>query len=242
MLRSGWSEDLGAWVKSWDPADQWLDDPESIHAERWRRDGYVNLRAVFGQSLDLLPTGYNRRELFALSQGEPCDPLMAFLAVMAWGHNNNSVGASRVDRLAAAPGVKAKIDHIIEEARAGRVEAAFEACHEVKGLGTAFASKVLYFAAFGSAEAEVHPLILDSVVEQALREVIDPESGESSVWPSQTRDWEVYKGYCDLLRRIRDTYVPDARIDAVELWLWLTGGGWCWHRAAIRRNGRYPLP
>jgi hypothetical protein len=57
-----------------------------------------------------------------------------------------------------------------------------------------------------------------------------------------TTSWTHYWQYCELVRHMRDKYVPQARIDMVENWLWFVGTGECWHHRAIRRNLQYPTP
>jgi len=244
ITSSAWSDDLKAFVRSWASEAAWLGDAEMIHPERWAPDGHPHLGVLFGSRLDNLPDRLSRGDLLKLAQAPSADPLTTFLAVMAWGHSGNGTGSSRVDRIVADPSAAASIAFILKEARAGRIREAFEAAHSshrLLGLGTAFISKLLWAAGFGTA-SEFQPLIFDKLVEVALGEVIDPASGWLLNWNSQTVDWTHYRDYCELVRRMRDMYVPDARIDQVEHWLWITGGGGAWHHNAIRRNQRYPLP
>jgi hypothetical protein len=41
----------------------------------------------------------------------------------------------------------------------------------------------------------------------ALDEVVQPARGESA-WKSETKSWDHYWGYCDLVRLMQEKYVP----------------------------------
>lgn len=244
MLRPGWDDDLRAFAESWNPSIDWLDLSEEIHPERWQKPNYVHLVALCGKRLTNLPNGLSRDDIFEVAQGASADPVTAFLWTMAWGHNGNSMGASRTERIAGQANAAANLAQIIGSAQAGNIQAAFNGLHgpfNIPRLATSFGSKLVYFAGYNSGPDSTQPLIMDSFVTSALAEVIDPTLARAA-WNHQTRLWDEYWGYCELIRTIRNKYVPDARIDLVEYWLWLHGGGFCWHRSAIRRNNSYPLP
>jgi hypothetical protein len=163
---------------------------------------------------------------------------------MVWGHNANGTGAVRTNKICADPKAVAKLSRIVGDAQSGNAKSAFQQLHgpsRLSGLATSFGSKLIYFAGFDPNSPSAQPLILDQLVALALEEVIDPSSKRPTI-SSQTRDWSKYFAYCELVKDLRDQYVPGHRIDLVEHWLWLHGGGWCWHREAVRRNLTYPLP
>lgn len=244
MLEQGWDDDLKAFVMSWRVANEWLNAAEEVHPDRWHNIDHVHLQQLSGNRLANLPNELSRGDIFGVAQGSDADPLTAFLWTMAWGHNGNNYGASRADKIAADSNAAEKITQIVALTQQGSIEAAFDGLHgqyRLIGLGTSFVSKLIYFAGFDPDPDSTQPLIFDSFIANALAEVIDPALAQTS-WNYQTRSWAEYWVYCDLVRMIRNRYVPNARIDMVEDWLWLIGGGWCWHRAAIRRNRKYPLP
>ncbi len=192
-----------------------------------------------------MPARLSRQDLFAAAQGQGSDPITAFLWTMAWGHNANGAGAVRTNKICADSNIAAKLSRIVGDAQSGNTKGAFKQLHgqsRLSGLATSFGSKLIYFAGFDPNSPSAQPLILDQLVAIALGEVIDPASGRSAIWSSQTRNWNHYWAYCELVEDLRDHYAPSHRIDLVEHWLWLHGGGWCWHRGAIRRNLKYPLP
>ena len=226
MLKPGWDDDLKAFVKSWKTVDEWLDATEPVHPHRWQNVELQHLQELCGNRLAKLPDRLSRGQIFGVAQGANADPVTAFLWTMAWGHNGANYGAARVNKIIANPNTAADIAQIVALARAGSVQAAFMGLHgqfRLAGLGTSFGSKLIYFAGFDPSTDSTQPLILDSLVTQALAEVIDPALAQAS-WNYQTRDSAEYWVYCDLVRTIRNQYVPEARIDMVEHWLWLHGG------------------
>lgn len=245
MLKPGWDDDLKAFVKSWAPADRWLRDAETIRRTQWLNGDRTNLQRLFGKFLDDLPNELSRGEIFGQVKNPDSNILESFLWAMAWGHNGTNYGAARVDEIVGDPDTEAKLAEIIGLAQEGDFKAAFHGLHgefRLRKLATSFGSKLIYFAGFDPTSEESQPLILDQLVAKAIDKVIDPSSGERTSWVYQTKKWDHYWAYCDLVRRMRDLYVPDARIDMVEAWLWLVGGGVSWQHDAIRRNGKYPLP
>jgi hypothetical protein len=247
VLFPAWSDDLKAFVKSWETEDTWLDSSEPIHRERWQKSRYLNLHEVIGERLFALPADLSRRDIFRVAQSATEDPVEAFVWTMAWGHNGNNLGARRTDSIVGENGAIDRITGLIEHARKGDVEGAFRGLHDeeqfnLKGLSTSFGSKLIYFTGFRPNSSGEQPLILDALVANALREVVNPASGSRSSWSSATEDWDDYSQYCQVVRQIRDIYVPGYRADMVEHWLWGVGRRWPWHHHAVRRNHLYPLP
>ena len=244
MLKAGWDDDLRAFSQSWKPATPWLDQSEPIHPGRWQNPTYGHLAALCGVQVNALPISLSRNDIFEVAQGKAANTVTAFLWTMAWGHNGNTLGAFRTEKVAGQPNAAANLAQIISSAQAGNVQAAFVGLHgpfNVPGLATSFGSKLIYFAGFDASTNSTQPLIMDSFVTKALAEVINPAQAQGA-WNHQTNRWDHYWAYCEQLRQIRNKYVPDARVDLVEFCLWLHGGGYCWHRAAIQRNRAYPLP
>jgi len=92
------------------------------------------------------------------------DPLMLFLAAMAWGFGTTGYGWHRTSRILSCgeDRVVDAVSEIAAAARTGGPEAAYRAfarggAGRLVGLGPAFASKVAYFAAFDG----TGPLIVD---------------------------------------------------------------------------------
>jgi len=247
MLNAGWDDDLRAFAKSWTSGQLWLKSSESVHPKRWQKSTLGTLQAYFGSRLANLPSQLSRADLFAAASGINANPDEVFLLTMMWGYNNAPYGARRTNDILSkgSAAARSKISGIFAAAKSGNFQAAFNGLHDpaiyrLSGLATSFGSKLIYVAGYQPKQPGTQPLILDSMVTNALAKAIDPLSGELTVWYANTKSWQHYWDYCDLVWRLRSKYVPGARIDMVEHWLWLVGSGVCWHHYAIRRNRKYP--
>lgn len=139
-------------------AQIWCDAPVWTPAVRSRLD-------ALGREL---PADANRREWLRISRAAVFahrdDPLMLFLAAMAWGFGTTGYGWYRTSQILSCgeDRVVDAVSAIAAAARTGGPEAAYrafagEGAGRLVGLGPAFASKIAYFAAFDS----TGPLIVD---------------------------------------------------------------------------------
>jgi thermostable 8-oxoguanine DNA glycosylase len=93
---------------------------------------------------------------------------VAFLVVMIWGFGFRGYGRFRSNKIIEDKAFKSSLKKTIEALNKGDVIAAYEHLIEngPDGLGCAFGSKFLYFAA--SRKMENYPLIIDSLVGTAI--------------------------------------------------------------------------
>lgn len=246
-----WAEkDLQAYIASWQGAKpSWKHQEVKVHPARWKQkttqESYPNISEKCAAALTNLPERLSRETLFQLARrvSDEDTALEFFLQVMAWGHNKASYGPSRTYQVLNNTKVAESIHTIISAARKRQLKIAFEEIHRsecgtlvLKGLGTSFGSKLIYFAGFSTRRDA--PLIFDHRVEKGLDWVLETESGSSGL-SSQTTQFSVYQSYLDMVTALRDRYVPDARRDMVEDWLWWVGGWDGWHLQAMWRTGKW---
>ena len=93
---------------------------------------------------------------------------VAFLVVMIWGFGFRGYGRFRSNKIIEDKAFKSSLEKTIEALHKGDVVGAYEHLIEngPDGLGCAFGSKFLYFAA--SKKMENYPLIIDSLVGTAI--------------------------------------------------------------------------
>lgn len=165
----------------------------------------------------------NRDDLFVLGQRvrTPDDAIEFYVAVCSWGVGNKARDVYR--RIAPLKQPEAG-DRLLRGIAAvqgphGSARAGFEAFSstdnaKLKGLGPAFFTKLLYFAAGEpTAGHGGHPLILDQKVATAIG------------WPAKTW-WSVeeYTNYLDLVDETGRMFHPIPRTDCIEYALFLSGG------------------
>jgi hypothetical protein len=100
--------------------------------------------------------------------GASLGPHAGVLAALVWGFGPTGYGASRTAKMLTSDGAAAASEHIWVTAREQGAQAGFSALWHnkrscVRGLGTAFGTKVLYFAAT-AATPRPAPLVLDQFV------------------------------------------------------------------------------
>lgn len=156
-----------------------------------------------------------REDLFHLGRGiqTPADAVEFYVAVCSWG-----VGAKARDvhrRMAALkhPEAAERLLGGFREVQGpdGSALAGYHAFSSsdvayLKGLGPAFFTKLLYFAAGEpTVDQDGHPLILDQKVAKAIG------------WPAKT--WwsaQEYQDYLELVDHVRRLLVPVPRADCIE--------------------------
>lgn len=92
---------------------------------------------------------------------------------MVWGFGPTGYGASRTAKMLSSYGAAAASEHIWVTAREQGARAGFSALwhnqrSRVRGLGTAFGTKVLYFAATAATPGPA-PLVLDQFVHRGAQ-------------------------------------------------------------------------
>lgn len=95
-------------------------------------------------------------------------PHAGFLAALVWGFGPTGYGASRTAKMLTRDGAAAASEHIWMTAKEQGAQAGFSALWHnnrscVRGLGSAFGTKVLYFAATDATPGPA-PLVLDQFV------------------------------------------------------------------------------
>lgn len=114
------------------------------------------------------------------------DPVELFLLAMTWGWGLVGYGPTRVANILRQQEAAAKLGRIVEAARSHGAAAGWTALLDsdrLPGLGMAFGTKLLYFAAF-TVDQLPKPLILDAIVREALQSAAPgtvPRAGKT-VW------------------------------------------------------------
>lgn len=154
-----------------------LQDPIEFRVPTWR--------AKVGSAWPSAPERgrLSRQDVFQVSDAHrqgTATGLQLLVAVGIWGYAKGGRGGYRVQHWLEDDGVASKIDAVIDLARVADFEAAYESLlrsgtNYVHGLGPAFFTKLLYFAAYERGADGVQPLILDQFVALGLRQ--------------RTRDW-----------------------------------------------------
>lgn len=157
-------------------ADWRARDMPAQRAVRWRREAWVEAFPRQREMFLALPDKLDRRAVHdAIARIGRNDGwvMSAFLISQAWGYAERGYGPSRVGALfeggteTATHSLQAAATMVEQE---GPVSAfrALAGQHKIKGLGTAFATKFLYFA-----DPHERALILDDFIAEWLRENAD---------------------------------------------------------------------
>ncbi|MFF3877491.1 hypothetical protein [Streptomyces sp. NPDC001978] len=94
----------------------------------------------------------------------------AFVATQVWGYGDTGYGPFRTRQVLAQPDADVVIAEAVSLLRYEGPVAAYEKLNTVDGLGPAFLTKYLYFAALALPKVTgLCPLILDSVLAEVLR-------------------------------------------------------------------------
>lgn len=167
----------------------------------------------------------SRAQVFAHS-----DPADLFLAALIWGFGQTGYGWSRTKRIIeASTSIPETVEAYVDASRMSP-EAVWRSWsrspHRIRGLGTAFASKVAYFAAYDRTPG-LRPLISDRNTRWAVWILTGYWAVERSRWNSDD-DGESYATY---VRWAHDTAAREGiEPEDVELALFEIG------RTAVRRN------
>ncbi|MGW1164808.1 8-oxoguanine DNA glycosylase OGG fold protein [Streptomyces sp. NPDC002550] len=95
----------------------------------------------------------------------------AFVATQVWGYGDRGYGPFRTRQVLAQPDADVVIADAVSLLRYEGPTAAYEKLNTVDGLGPAFLTKYLYFAALALPKVTgLRPLILDSVLADVLRQ------------------------------------------------------------------------
>jgi hypothetical protein len=193
--------------------------PIEFRADTWRAKlgdawpsaadaGQLSRQAVFGIS------DAHRRGVATTKQ------LLA--AVGIWGYGKGGRGGFRVRHWLEEPALTTKLDAAMDLARSGDVGGAYGSLrrgaeNHVDGLGPAFFTKLLYFAAYRRGQRGIQPLILDQYVALGLRQ----ETHES--WPSAGWSTDQYLHYLHKARGLADCPGGPGEVDLIEFKLFRAG-------------------
>lgn len=165
-----------------------------------------------------LPQTLCREELFLLGAKVPAGGAEAvlrfYLAVCAWGGGTSARSTARTFAPLLQPDV---LDRISTALAAPTPEAQYKAFNnhshaKVKGLGPAFFTKLMHFAAPAPGTSNRPPLILDARVARSL-------GIKTSGW--STRE---YVEYLELLATLQTGQWSEAPLDAIEYALFTANG------------------
>lgn len=167
-------------METW--VDELLDDDDGPTGQliTWNPDSWSTIAELgfpsTAETLSFLKDAStpNDRDRLAISRqavrdaGASLGPHAGFLAAMVWGFGPTGYGASRTAKMLTSDGAAAASEHIWMAAREEGAQAGYSALwHKerscIRGLGTAFGTKVLYFAAIDATPGPA-PLVLDQFV------------------------------------------------------------------------------
>jgi hypothetical protein len=137
--------------------------------------------------------GIRREFVFARAD---CEPVVLFLAAMAWGFGPRVRRPVQREMLRAAVAEGPRLAEIVQVTRAEGACAgwsAFRVDHRVRGLGQSFGSKLLYFAGY-QRSPRPWPLILDRYVLLALNH---PDTGLDRTYRNRPI-YDDYQAYVEL--------------------------------------------
>ena len=188
---------------------------------RWQRDALPGREVLSALRDDVAEHGGIRRA-FVFEQR--ADPLSLFIAAMAWGFGRHPRAPGRVARMLTPPGgdPRSILNDIVVAAHES-ASAGFSALFEknrrgrLPGLGTAFGTKLLYFAAYLEGPVP-RPLIYDQFVWRALGSV---DGAPDLPHPQRYVTSQQYLAYCAWAEANAGSAAIDA--DVVEFVLFAEG-------------------
>ncbi len=211
---------LGDPAQAATPAEVW-GQTEYFRPETWRR-GWPNGLHLPGflQRPDKV-LKVSRRRLFELGENIDTveDAVSFYTAVCAWGAGTNGQQTYRCLKPLFDPHAPIKLLHGLQSASASGADGGYALFNhggpsKIKGLGPAFFTKLLYFAAGQPSPADTrHPLILDSRVAFSLGWKV------TGSWPISD-----YSRYLDLVEQVHKFWRPDLPTDVIEFTLFYAGG------------------
>jgi hypothetical protein len=207
-------------------------DRDVVHPNRWMQGKYADLQVFIAKfELAPLPLTLSRDDIIAVAQVGRDFP-RAFLYSQMWGYQSDPRGAYRTNLSvseAKSSGVHMRIEGMLIAALEGELRTAFSLMRSklsrIFYVNTAFATKLFYFAGFDESKPiRRQPLILDARVVVGLHKTLnDPFALTTSLTDLTLCTFDQYAWYLDLVKAIRDEYVPEIGLDVVELWLWNEG-------------------
>ena len=160
------------------------------------------------------------------------DPHKGLVVTKMWSFNNDATGAARTEAFRSDTGSRQKISDLASDARTEGAVPAFASLHttnptltvkacKLKGLATAFGTKLLYFYAYRSRSAD-RPLIMDRFSVRGLFLVLQGEWSDGLQMDASTRSPTAYGKYLDRISLIASA-TGTSDLDRVEYWLWMLG-------------------
>lgn len=193
---------------------------EIFYRERWTKRWPEGLPLPWFLEREESALSVSRQRLFELGESVETeeDAVSFYVAVCSWGAGTSALQTSRSVRPLHEPGAPEKLLEGLRFASSGSgVEGYAMFGHsgpaKIKGLGPAFFTKLLYFAAGRPTPADTrHPLILDRRVAVALG------------W-TKTSGWRTseYSQYLDLVEQLQERWRPDLPTDVIEYTLFQAG-------------------
>lgn len=186
---------------------------EIFYRERWTKRWPEGLPLPWFLEREESALSVSRQRLFELGESVETeeDAVSFYVAVCSWGAGTSALQTSRSVRPLHEPGAPEKLLEGLRFASSGSgVEGYAMFGHsgpaKIKGLGPAFFTKLLYFAAGRPTPADTrHPLILDRRVAHALG------------WAKRA-GWRTaeYSQYLDLVEQLHARWRPDLPTDVIE--------------------------
>ena len=172
------------------------------HSVKWNAtDSWVERLQAYPRVLTALKdekvSGGGIRRAFVHGYADS-DEVELFLVAMAWGFGSRVRGKLQKAMLGSPP--RAKIRGIVDAVQLRGALAGwntlFDENTRISGLGCAFGTKLLYFAAYNTTTNGPRPLILDSNVRIALL-----DAGTGICADSRKVLWQDYVEYLELAQR-----------------------------------------
>ncbi|MCT1806254.1 8-oxoguanine DNA glycosylase OGG fold protein [Corynebacterium sanguinis] len=212
---------LGPPEKAVAPETVW-GQTEIFYPERWTKRWPKDLPLPEFLERQEKALSVSRQRLFEFGESidTPEDAVSFYVAVCSWGTGTDAQQTYRCVQPLHQPGAPGRLLEGLKVAATGSGEEGYfifdhSGSAKVKGLGPAFFTKLLYFAAGRPAPADTrHPLILDRRVAAALG------------W-TKTSGWRTseYSQYLDLVEQLQERWRPDLPTDVIEYTLFQAGRG-----------------
>ncbi|WP_087062838.1 8-oxoguanine DNA glycosylase OGG fold protein [Corynebacterium glutamicum] len=203
---------LGSPEEAVSPDNGW-GQTEIFYPERWTKRWPEGLSLPWFLEREESALSVSRQRLFELGDSVETeeDAVSFYVAVCSWGAGTSAQQTYRCAQPLHQPGAPGRLLEGLKVAAAGSAEEGYFTFNhsgpaKIRGLGPAFFTKLLYFAAGRPGPADVrHPLILDKRVAHALG------------WAKRA-GWRTaeYSQYLDLVEQLHARWRPDLPTDVIE--------------------------
>ncbi len=165
------------------------------YADTWMR--YFGYDNDFRALIDRYPERLCRQSLADIGKwviDKQATVRQLFLAAMLWGFGTTGYGAYRTDAMLSTPDATEQIDTTFDLVAHGNIYRAYKALNLNK-CGPSFKSKFLYAAGL-ALDSKPLPLVLDSVVANALHKLMSAAGIDHTEYLSLT--WDSYGTSCSV--------------------------------------------